>query len=86
MSPHAEQAVWGELPFALTRTTQRKDIAMKNTKSAPASVSALLGKKLNKIHVLETNEKKSKPGKPVVHSKRLAHFNVADMAFLLDLS
>lgn len=35
---------------------------MKNTKNIPASVSGLLGKKLNKIHVLKFNEKKSKPG------------------------
>jgi predicted RNase H-like HicB family nuclease len=59
---------------------------MKNTKNIPASVSALLGKKLNKIHVLKFNEKKSKPAKPVVRSRRLAHFIVTDMAFLPDLS
>ena len=45
---------------------------MKNSKSAPASVASLLGKKLNKIHVLKFNEKKSKPGKPVVDCKCLA--------------
>jgi len=59
---------------------------MKYAKSIPVTVQSLIGKKLNKIHVLKTNEKKSKPGKPVVHSKRLADFTVTDMAFLLDLS
>lgn len=45
---------------------------MKNTKNTPGSVATLLGKKLNKIHVLKFNEKKSKPGKPVVDCKCLA--------------
>lgn len=45
---------------------------MKNSKSPPDSVASLLGKKLNKIHVLTFNEKKSKPGKPVVDCKCLA--------------
>ena len=45
---------------------------MKNSKGAPASVASLLGKMLNKIHVLKFNEKKSKPGKPVVDCKCLA--------------
>jgi hypothetical protein len=44
---------------------------MKNSKSAPASVASLLGKKLNKIHVLKFNEKKSKPSKPVLGCKCL---------------
>ncbi|TSA16822.1 hypothetical protein D4R75_13070 [bacterium] len=64
--------MWGELPFALTSTTQRKEIAIKTTKNISASVALLLGKKLNKIHVLKFNEKKSKPGKPVVDCKCLA--------------
>lgn len=45
---------------------------MKNTKNAPVSVASLLGKKLNKIQVLKFNERKSKPGKPVVDCKCLA--------------
>jgi hypothetical protein len=39
---------------------------MKNSKNIPATVSVLLGKKLNKIYVLKFNEKKSKPGNPAV--------------------
>ena len=45
---------------------------MKDPKNIPASVQSLIGKKLNKIHVLKFNEKKSKPGKPVVDCKCLA--------------
>lgn len=45
---------------------------MKNSKSALASVASLVGKKLNKVNVLKFNEKKSKPGKPVVDCKCLA--------------
>jgi hypothetical protein len=45
---------------------------MNTSKSAPASVASLLGKKLNKIHVLKFNAKESKPGKPVVDCKCLA--------------
>jgi len=44
---------------------------MKNTKSAPASLACLRSEKLNKIHVLKFNEKKSKPDKPVVDCKCL---------------
>jgi hypothetical protein len=43
--------VKGEFPIALTNTAQGKDIA--------TPVSAFLGKKLNGIHVLKCNEKKS---------------------------
>ena len=60
------------MPFALTSATQRKDITKKTTKIISAAVSALLGKKVNKIHVLNFNGKKSKPGKPVVNCKCLA--------------
>jgi len=45
---------------------------MKNSKKVPATVSSLLGEKVNKIHVLKFNEKKSKPGKPIVDCKCLA--------------
>jgi hypothetical protein len=45
---------------------------MKDSKNIPTSVSALLGKKLNKVHVLKFDEKKSKPGRPSVDCKCLA--------------
>ena len=45
---------------------------IKTTKSIPAAVSALFGKKVNKIHVLKFNGKKSKLGKRVVECRFLA--------------
>ncbi len=72
LTPHLRPVTLLPLSPVHLITKQRKDITMKNSKSAPASVASLLGKKLNKIHVLKFNEKKSKPGKPVVDCKCLA--------------
>ncbi len=86
LTPHLRPVTIQPLFPTHSTSTQRKDITMKNTKCAPASVASLLRKKLNKIHVLKCNEKKSKPAMPVVHTKRLTEFTVTDMAFLPDLS
>jgi hypothetical protein len=72
LTPHCESVTIQPLFPSQSFITQRKDITMKNSKNIPISVQSLIGKKLNKIHVLKFNEKKSKPGKPVVDCKCLA--------------
>jgi hypothetical protein len=78
LTPHSGSLTIQPLFPSQSLTTQRKDITMKNTKNIPGAVSALLGKKLNKIHILKFNEKKSKPGKPVVDCKCLACGKLSD--------